>query len=225
MLNSFEHSLDRLSRSHFAEPLLHMRKIVLAVLILPERLTHALLPRDEGDIGVGKFIAHEPWSVTARAAAMFLFLLSQVSVQDTRYPIDFFNIARNGTGHLFRVILLEPDQLSIVWTLSRYLEVEPLLRMIRLWCSGSKTQPVLRVVALDEILDNGTGLPESDVRIGVVDGWQATVGIDGEVLRGFDMLELDSRVNVVRKAEFLEDYGDFGRIGTTLTPNLDGLDL
>lgn len=175
-----------------------MRKNVLIVLILLEHNTNGYLPWGERNVRIGKLIAHEPWSVTV---AIFLFLLSQMLVQDARHPIDFFGVAFNGTGHLFRVIFLEPGQLSIVWALSRFLEVEPLFRVIRLWCSGSKTQLVFRVVALDQILDNGTGLPQSDAGIGVVDGWYAKVGVSGDVFRPFDIGERD-RGNLVRKIEF-----------------------
>lgn len=66
---------------------------------------------------------------------------------------------------------LEPDRLSIVWALSGCLEVEPVFRMTRLWWSWSKTQSVFRVVELDQTLDNGTGLEQSNTGIGDVDGW------------------------------------------------------
>ena len=59
--------------------------------------------------------------------------------------------------------------------------------MIGLWRSGRETEAVLRaVVALDEILEDGAGFPEGDVRVGVVDGGDAAVGVDGEVFGGFD---------------------------------------
>ena len=45
---------------------------------------------------------------------------------------------------------------------------------------------MLLVVDLDQVLDDGSGLPQNDVGIGVVDGWYPTVGIYGYVLGVFD---------------------------------------
>lgn len=223
-LSPFEYSLDRLARSHFAEPLLQVRILVLVVLILLEHPSHDCLPRNEHDIRIGDLIAHKPRSVTASAAAVFLFLLRQSPIQDARHPIHFFGIALDGAGHLFRVELLEPDRLSVVRALSRPLELEPLLRKIRLRRPRSETQAAFRVVALDQVFDNGTGLPQGDAGVGVVDGGQATVGVDGEVLGLLDFGELNI-VELVREAELLQDDADFGRVGTALTPDFDGFDL
>ena len=155
---------------------------------------------------------------------MFLFLLSQVFVQDAGHPIDFFDIALNRTGQLFWVVPLEINRLSVVRPLSGYLENEPLFRMIILWCSGSKTQPVFGVIALDQILENGTGFPQSEAGIGVLDSWHAAIRVDGEEIGLLDLRELE-RDNLVGEAELGKDDGDFGRIGPALTPDLDGFDL
>ena len=96
--------------------------------------------------------------------------------------------------------------------------------MVRLWCSWSKTQSLLRVVAIDQILDNGTGLPQSNAGIGVVDGWQPTVGINGDVLGLLDIRERNS-VDLIWKAEFLQEDGDFVRIGTFVTEEDDRFGL
>ena len=200
-----------------------MRELVLVVLVLRERHTHNPLPRDERHIRIGKLVAHEPRS-SVTAAAMFLFLLRQIALQDARHAVDFFGVALNGAGHLFRVEFLEKYQLSVVGALSRCLEVEPLFGMIRLWGSGSKTQSVFRVVALDEILDDGTGLPQGDVGVGVVDGWEPTVGVDGEVFGLLDIGESDGD-DFVRETEFFQHDGDFGGVGTALAPDFDRFDF
>ena len=62
-----------------------------------------------------------------------------------------------------------------------------------------------RVIALDQILKNRTRLPQSDVSIGIVDRWQPTVGVDGEVIRFFDIRERNGNC-VVRKAEFPREW-------------------
>ena len=102
--------------------------------------------------------------------------------------------------------------------------MEPLLREVRLGRSGRETQAALRVVALDEVLEDGAGLPEGDVGVGVVDGGDAAVGVDGEVFGLLDVRE-GNGVYVVGKAEFLEHDEDFGRVGATFTPERDGLEL
>ena len=84
MLKTFEHSLNRVARSHLAQPLLHMREIILVVLILAEHATNSPLPRDEDDIRIGQLVAHEPRPVTA--AAMLPFLPRQIPIQDAPKP-------------------------------------------------------------------------------------------------------------------------------------------
>lgn len=40
-------------------------------------------------------------------------------------------------------------------------------------------EQALGVVRLDEILDDGAGFPDGLLRVGVLDGWHAAVGVDG----------------------------------------------
>ena len=68
------------------------------------------------------------------------------------------------------------------------------------------------------------GFPERDAGVGVVDGWEPAVGVDGQVLGLLDVRERNGDY-FVREVEFLEDDGDFGRVGAALTPDFDGLDL
>ena len=200
-----------------------MREAIHVVLVLAERLTNHGLPHDEGDVGVGILIAHEPRSLRI-AAAVLLFLLRQMPLQDAGHAVDFLDVALNGAGHLLRMVSFEPDRLSVVGALARDLEVEPLLRVVRLGRAGRETKAVLRVVALDEVLEDGAGLPEGDVGVGVVDGGDAAVGVDGEVFGLLDVREVDG-VYFVGNAEFAEQDGDFGRVGAKFTPDLDGLEL
>jgi len=60
---------------------------------------------------------------------------------------------------------------------------------------------VLGVVNFDQILDNGTRFPESEVGIWVMDGWQPAVGVDGEILRFLDIRQRGCDY-FVRKIEF-----------------------
>ena len=179
-----------------------MREAINVVLVLAERVTNQGLPHDKGDIDIRILITHKPRSVRIAAAVLF-FLLRQMPLQDAGHAVDFLGVALNGAGHLLGMVPLEPEQLPVVGSLARDLEVEPLLRVVELGRSGRETEAVLRVVALDEVLEDGAGLPEGDVRVGVVDGGDAAVGIDGEVFGVFDVRDGDV-VYFVGKAEFPE---------------------
>ena len=144
--------------------------------------------------------------------------------QDAGHTVDFLGVALISAGHGLRMVSLEPEQLPVVGALARDLEVEPLLRVVVLGRAGRETEAMLRVVAFDEVLENGAGLPEGDVRVGIMDGGDAAIGIDGEIFGLFDVREGD-RVYLVGKAEFTEQDGDFGRVGADFTPDLDGLEL
>lgn len=52
-----------------------------------------------------------------------------------------------------------------------------LLQVVLLRKPG-KGQFVLLVVVLDKILDNGTRLPQSQVGVGILDGWETSIGVD-----------------------------------------------
>ena len=215
--------MDRLALSHVAKPLLDVREVIHVILVFTKRVTNQGLPHDKGNVGVGILITHEPRSVRI-AAAILLFLLRQMSLQDARHAVDFLDVALIGAGYGLRMVSLEPEELPVVGALARDLEVEPLLRVVEVRRSGRETEAVLGVVALDEVLEDGPGLPEGDVRVGVVDGGDAAVGIDGEVFGGFDVREGDG-VYLVGETEFPEQDGDFGWVGAKFTPDLDGLEV
>ena len=223
MFEDFERSLDRLALSHIANPLLDMREAIHIILVLAERVTSQGLPHDKRDVGIGILITHEPRSLRI-APAVLLFLLRQMPLQDAGHAVDFLGVALNDAGHGLRMESLEPEQLPVVRALARDLEVQPLLGVVELGRSGCETQAVLRVVALDEVLEDGAGLPEGEVRVGVVDGGDAAVGVDGEVFGLFDVRQVNG-VYLVGKAEFPEHDGDFGRVGANFPPDLDGLEL
>ena len=223
MVEDFEHSFDRLALSHVAKPLLDVREVVHVVLVLAERVTNQGLPHDEGDVGVGILVTHQPRSLHI-AAAVLLFLFRQMPFQDAGHAVDLLDVALIGAGHGLRMVSLEPEQLPVVGALARDLEVEPLLRVVELGRSGDETKAVLRVVAFDEVLEDGAGFPEGDVRVGVVDGGDAAVGIDGQVCGFFEFREVYG-VYLMGKTEFPEQDGDFGRVGANFPPDLDGLEL
>lgn len=95
--------------------------------------------------------------------------------------------------------------------------MEPLLRVVGFRGAGGEAQAVVRVVALDEVFDDGAGLPEGDVCVRVVDGWEAAVGVDGDVGGGFDVGDGD-RDYFVGQVEFFEEDVDFEGVGAVVTP-------
>ena len=100
------------------------------------------------------------------------------------------------------------------------LEEEPLLGVVGPRCARFETQLVLfAVVVLHEVLDDGAGLLEGDARIGVVDGGEPAVGVNGEVSGLLDVGQRDGFC-VVGDAELFEDHGDFGRVGGRVYPRL-----
>jgi len=83
---------------------------------------------------------------------------------------------------------------------------------------------VLLVLLLDEVEDDGTRLPEGEVGVGVLDGWQAAVWVDGEIRWFLDVFPWDPNC-LVRKAEFLKENLDLGRVRATSAPEFDGFEL
>ena len=75
--------------------------------------------------------------------------------------------------------LAEPRQLSVIRSLSTHLEVLPrsLLPLLRRVCIAKL---VLGVVVLNQILDDGAALPDSNAGIRILDGWHTTVWIEAE---------------------------------------------
>jgi hypothetical protein len=73
----------------------------------------------------------------------------------------------------------------------RTLVKQPLLRQIRLLAARLEADFALRIVLLDQVLDDGAGFPEREIGVGVVDCGHAAVGIYGEELGLLDVGELD----------------------------------
>lgn len=105
----------------------------------------------------------------------------------------------------------------------RALEVQPLLREIRLLAAGREADFVVLVVLLHQVLDDGAGFPEREVCVGIDDGGHAAVGVELGELGALDVGELHV-VEVVRDAQFLRDHADLGRVRAVLAVDLDGLD-
>lgn len=85
------------------------------------------------------------------------------------------------------MVFNEPDELPVVRSLARCLEMEPLSSVIRLGRASREAEFVVLVILIDQVLDNSARLPESDPRVRVLDGWEAPVGVDRRVLWFLDV--------------------------------------
>jgi hypothetical protein len=63
-----------------------------------------------------------------------------------------------------------PCELAVVWALSAHLEMEPLVQKM-LFVERVIGEFPFRVVLLDEVLDNRPGFPESQISVGINNGW------------------------------------------------------
>jgi hypothetical protein len=102
------------------------------------------------------------------------------------------------------------------------LEVQPLLCQVCLLAAGREAHLALRVVLLDQVLNNGTRLPEREVLIGVLDRRHAAVGVQLDEVGALDFGELHV-LEVVGEAHLLGEHADLGRVGAMLAPDDDWL--
>lgn len=85
--------------------------------------------------------------------------------------------------------------------------------MVSLGRLGCKAGLVVWVVLVDEVQQDGTGLPQCRVRVWVMDCGQPAVGVDSQEFGRLDVAEGVGH-DLVGGAEFSEDDGDFWRVGT-----------
>ena len=68
-------------------------------------------------------------------------------------------------------------------------------------------QSLLNVVLLDDVVDDGAGLPEGQTRVGIFYHRDPTVGVQVDQGWLLDVFEFD-RLDLVRKSKLLEQEGD-----------------
>lgn len=129
-LHICKHSVHRLTRSHPTQPLPNMRKFSLVVFGLVEYHGDNLLPGDKRQVRKGMLVSHQRRAIAGIVTTMLLFLLSEISIQDTRDAVDFTNVALESTGQFLLVELPEPRSLSEIRAMACRLELEPLFRKI-----------------------------------------------------------------------------------------------
>lgn len=133
-------------------------------------------------------------------------------LQDLNDTNDLLLISELGRGHILSVEDVEPNSLTIVRSLTRHLEVQVLLQ-VPLVRRGGGIQLVLLVVRLDKVLEDGAGLPDSEViGIGINEGRETAVGVDLE--EGF-VLGVGDEFALVGDVELLKNEEDLQWVGTT----------
>lgn len=177
------------------------------------------LPGNPGQIGKGALAADEP-----PVPVCGHLLAGQMAFQHAGHAIDLFDVALDRAGDLFMVEFLEPGRLAVVRALAAGLEKQPLRREGGEVGARREADPVVGIVVAHEVLDDGAGFPQREVGVGIVDGGDAPVGIDGDIVGLLDLGErhLD---DLVRKIQFGEDDGHARGIGAALAVDCDGLDV
>ena len=157
--------------------------------------------------------------------------LFEVLVQDCEHTLDLVAVSLDCRFDLLRMVVGEPDALAEVRALSGDLEVEPdgdvsrvsldgyidcdlpLLQQVLLR-GGSVCELVLLVILLDQVLDNGTRLPEGDASVGVLDGRCSSVDTELLVLGLLEVGKVPELV-LVGETELLHEQDNLPWVGTT----------
>lgn len=99
------------------------------------------------------------------------------------------DVTLQSAGKFLVVESPEPGCLAVVRPLAGSLEKQPLLRVVPFRRVAGKADLVVRIVLFDEVQQDGTGLSQRDVCVGVLDGRQRAVRINGHVLGLLDVAE------------------------------------
>lgn len=199
----------------------------------------ALVSEDEGQ-------KHVPWNERQICVGVLVTdkvlgtRTLEVLVQDCEHTLDLVAISLDCRLDLLAVVVGEPDALAEVRALSGDLEVEPdemisraflsersdrilpLLQEVLLG-SGSVCELVLLVVLVDQVLDNGTRLPECNASVRVFNGRCSSVDTELLVLGLLEVGEVPELV-LVGETELLHEQDNLPWVGTTsMAVDKDGL--
>ena len=106
----------------------------------------------------------------------------------------------------------KPHGLTEVGALAGHLVVEPLFGIEVFGGTGSEADGVLLIVCLDQVLHDGTRLPQVDASVGVLDGGDTAVGVDLLERLLLHLGELEE-LGFVWDVEFLEDGDHLPGVG------------
>lgn len=148
--------------------------LLIILLLLIQHQVHGVLPRRKGNVDIAVLVTHHPGFL---GAVLFLLPL-QMTLEDGSDAVDLLDVAFNSGGDRLGMVPLEPDGLAKVGALAGGLEVEPLAGVVEVGSARGEAELVLLVVGLGQVLEDGAGLPQGEVGVGVVDGGQAAVGVD-----------------------------------------------
>lgn len=108
----------------------------------------------------------------------------------------------------------EPHSLAEVRALAGHLEMKPLFGGVVVRGALRETDGMLLVICFDQVLENGARFPDGDSGVGVFDGGNATVDVDGFERRLLHVRELEE-LGLVRKIEFVEEHHHLPRVGAS----------
>lgn len=227
LLTSSHSVPHRLALIHAGDPVRHDRILSqVQAVFRGDHHEQDELPRDPRQVGVRELVPNQPRPARGLDGLLAerLPLPRQVALQDRGDAVRLLHVALHGAGQSLVMELVEPGRLAVVRSLSAGLKEQPLLRVVPLGRPGREAEPVVRVVLVDQVQQDGARLPQRDARVGVLDRGDPPVRVDRDVVGLFDVAEGDWR-DLVGDAEFFEDYRDFGRVGAAFSPDLDGLKL
>lgn len=198
------------TRLHAVHPRLHLGVLGVEVILAREDHGNRPLPRNEREVGVRALVADEPLAAVERP------------LEDAADAANLVLIPLDGEGDLLGGVVHEPEGLAVVGALAGDLEVEPLLA-VELAGGVGVAELVVLVVLLNEVLDDGARLPEGDASVGVLNGGEAAVGVDGEVGLLLHLGEVEE-LGLRGDPELLHDEGNLPGVGPAgVRPVDDGL--
>lgn len=149
----------------------------MPIIVLQKRAGHGKVPRDKAQIGISHLVQDEVLAAH----------LGQMAINHRHHALRLLQVPLDSARELLVVEHGEPERLAVVRALARGLEEQPLL-LGEAFLDGRVAELVLFVVRLDEVGEDGAGLPEGEAAIFVVDdGGHAAVGVDvrlGPLVRG-----------------------------------------
>lgn len=181
-----------------------MRVITLEIdLYVAGDVGSQLVPRDEAQISVCALITNK------------IFFALQNGVQNHGDTLNLVGITVLCRLHLLGMELLEPGCLAKIGTLAGDLEVKVLFTVVLLG-ERSVCERIGRIVTINQVLDDGARFPESDASVGIIDGWNAAIGIFIGEWFGLDIFLHIKELGLVWHFKLFKNDGNLPGVGSAL---------
>lgn len=143
------------------------------------------IPRDPGQVSVGAFVADQVIGLGR----------GEMGVDGAEQALDLARVPVDGRLHLFWVVQREPGALAKVRPLAGHLQVEP-AELLVLFLAAWVAQFAVIVEAFGNVLEDCTRLEDGDFVVGVVESWDAPVGVDTHEAWLLDLVEVKEYLRV-----------------------------